>query len=103
MYVERYGVYLGVAHSRTECVSKGRVEAWMRYRNFFYTFEGGAPYRFLRSSPFEIEEESWIEFATSIVILGDRLLVSLGVDDVEAIVVEFSLRDVFERMLGAKV
>ena len=99
VYVERYGVYLGVAHRRMECVSKERSESWMRYRNFFYTFEGDPPYRFLKSLSFEIERDSWIEFGTAVVILGDRLLVSLGVDDVESIVVEYSLREVFELLL----
>ena len=99
MYVEKYGVYLGVGHRRTACGSSESCVPWMRYRNFFYTFEGSPPYKYLKSCPFEIERGRWIEFATSIVILGDRVLVSLGLDDVEAIVVEYSLMDLFNLLI----
>ena len=89
VYLQQYGVYLGVAHVRREYIKDDHV--YHTYRNFFYTFQSAPPYTFLKHHLFHVDKHAHIEFASGLIVIADRLLISIGTDDIRATVIEYSL------------
>lgn len=85
--------YLGVGHTRRMILHRG-----VR-KNFFYVFRAAPPFDIVRiGQEFSIFPDRLIEFVVGVVVRGDRVLLSMGVEDCEGWLVGLDLATVLHTL-----